>query len=1138
MFTKFLLANTRVPSGYRLLLSCCFCVLIAAFGLPRPGAAQEIAATISGSVTDASGAGVPSATITVHSTDTNTDVRTLTADGGGHYTVTNLQPGNYTVIVKAPGFQSYTAQGVTVHVAEKRTVDAALQTGQVTENVTVQEATNPVETSSSAQAGTITGNQVRSLALNNRNFEQLVLLQPGVTNGLPDQVGFGLANSTTISVNGARVTSNNWTVDGADINDSGSNGTLLNVPSVDAIQEFTLARSTYDAQYGRSGGGQVLVATKSGTNAFHGDVYEFVRNDFLNANDFFSNTAGTPRAIERYNNYGFTLGGPLYIPKLYKKQVSKTFFFWSEEWRKTSIPGTFNGPAPTQANLNGIVNGQVTGAPGCVSYNQGSNTSTINPACFSKNAQVYLKNVFNNFPANSGGNYISNYSSKQNFRQDIVRLDQNFTDKLHFFARFMQDDVPQTAPDGQWASTSTFPGVSAATLDAPGKNAVGNLTWTVSPKIVNEAEFAYSWGGININNTGLTNNPAFFNALTNNFPYVDPYGRVPSVAITGSTGVGISAQPYFERNLDRNFFDNFSFVQGKHTIRAGFSAQWLQKTENGPVSAPSFSFNSFGDFLLGNAASFTQSSQDTVPDLHYVNLEGYLQDDWKITSHLTLNVGLRYSFFPSPSDVHDTLSAFNPNYYNPAGTPVLNPLTGNFVGGQSLTPINYANGLIFPTGATCRNAQAIAPDATCSPYGSLVNANSNNNFAPRVGFAYDPFGNGKTAIRGGYGVFYDRTLNGAWEQNAFINPPRVQSPTILNTTFDNVLAGTVAAPPPNHLISTGSPAFKVPSYQDFNVSIQQQILSNTILEVAYVGSLGRHLLGEVDTNQPTLAARASQPNSNVNLVVPYLGYSYIQNRTPDFNSNYNSLQVALNRRVSEGLTVSLSYTWSKNLTNASVDRGSSTYDAYNYGLSYGPSTYNTPHVFVASYVYQLPFYRDQRGLVGHLLGGWEVSGITTVQSGQSLTATQSNDPFACTTATSGLCAAGSAAGAYPGGIGIGTSGDSSVTIRPDLVSSSVNLPKTVATWFNTSAFAMAAGHFGTAGQGIFLGPGLQNWDISGIRNFKIGERFSLQFRGEFFNIFNHTNFNGVGTNISDSNFGQVTSAHLPRNVQLGLKLYF
>jgi hypothetical protein len=315
--------------------------------------AQEIFATLAGSVTDSSGAIVPNATVTVHNNETNTDVRTLTTDGSGNFTVTNLAAGNYTVIVKSPGFSTYTANNVILNVAQKRPLEVQLQPGLVTENITVSETSTPVQTTSAAQAETITGTQIRELQLNNRNFEQLVTLQPGVISGLPDVVNFGISNTSTVVVNGARSSANNWTVDGADVNDSGSNTTLLNVPSVDAIQEFTLQRSTYDAQYGRSGGGQVVVATKSGTSVYHGDLYEFVRNDFFNANDFFANSVGSPRAPERYNDYGFTLGGPLFIPKVYKKSDSKTFFFWSEEWRKTTQPSTDVATVPTSQQLTG-----------------------------------------------------------------------------------------------------------------------------------------------------------------------------------------------------------------------------------------------------------------------------------------------------------------------------------------------------------------------------------------------------------------------------------------------------------------------------------------------------------------------------------------------------------------------------------------------------------------------------------------------------------------------------------------------------------------------------------------------------------------------------------------------------------------
>src|SRR5581483_5280810 len=287
--------------------------------------AQQVAATLTGTVTDPSGAVVPGATVVVRNDATATDVRTVTTRDTGNFNITNLAPSHYTVTVTAGGFQTYITNNVVLNVAEKHTLDVHLQAGQVSERVEVTAENAPIQTTTAEESGTVTGEQVRELALNNRNFEQLVLLQPGVSNQLGDKVGFGLSNNTSISINGARTGANNWTVDGADINDSGSNGTLLNTPGIDAIQEFTLERSMYDAQYGRSGGGQVLVATKSGTNQFHGDAYEFVRNDFFNANDFFSNSTGTPRAIERYNNFGFTLGGPLYVPKLYKRQVSKTF---------------------------------------------------------------------------------------------------------------------------------------------------------------------------------------------------------------------------------------------------------------------------------------------------------------------------------------------------------------------------------------------------------------------------------------------------------------------------------------------------------------------------------------------------------------------------------------------------------------------------------------------------------------------------------------------------------------------------------------------------------------------------------------------------------------------------------------------
>lgn len=1172
------------------------CVLVVALsllilGLSAIGFGQELAATLNGTVSDPTGALVPGAIIVVHNNDTGADVRTVTTTGEGNFNITNLPAGHYTVTVNSQGFQTYIARGVILNVAEKHTLDVQLKAGQVSEKVEVIAGDTPIQTTTAEESGTVTGEQVRELALNNRNFEQLVLLQPGVANQLPDKVGFGLQNNTQISINGARTGANNWSVDGGDINDSGSNGTLLNTPGIDAIQEFTMERSNYDAAFGRSGGGQIVVATKSGTNHFHGSAYEFNRNNYYNANTFGDRqniAAGQPWSqnqtpIERYNDYGFTIGGPFLPTKLlHTSDRYKTFFFWSEEWRKASIPATNTINVPTAGELGGVfpwvldtdktspnynlyVNQVQTvnssEPAGCITQTAPGNTSitpqssTINVSgagCISKNAGAYLGAFMSKYPANGSGLLITPYSQLNNFRQDIIRLDQNVGDKVRVYARYMEDVVPQNQPFSLWGGNN-YPGVENTSINAPGRNLVINATATISPRVVNEVEFVDAWGAINSDLTGaIANSPAFTSQLTNNTQFSDPYGRAPNVTIQGLTGLGNGSAPYHERNIDYNIFDNLSIQRGNHTLRTGFTAMWMQKTENGDGGAASFSFSNannpnapFANFLLGQADSYSQQSHDTIPHLRYLNFEAYVQDDWKVTRRLTLNLGVRYSYFPSPRDTNNTLVNFDPLLYSASvGQALLiDPNSGN-MGAANANAATYANGLIFPKGAACAAAQGISSMASCSPYGSMVNPNSNNNWGPRVGVAYDPFGDGKWAIRAGYGIFYDRTLNGIWEQNAFTDPPLVQT-TVKNNTatssnnlFDApLIAGTSGANPtaPVGLTITGTPTFKVPSYQDYNLSVQHEIMPNTVLEVGYVGTTGSHLLGDVDLNQPTVATRLANPQVYENAIAPFLGYSGTTSRAPIFTSNYNSLQASLNRRFSKGLTLGVAYTWSKLLTTNPSDRGQSAYNTYDLKSSYGPSVLNTPQMFVASYVYDFPFYKNSRGLAGYVLGGWELSGIVTIQSGQSQSITQSNDPWSLvmTNNTTAYCSTPPCP-LYPGGLGMGSS---TIAIRPDLIGDP-NGPKTAAEFINKAAFTDAIGHFGSARPGSVLGPGYQIWDTSLMKNINFGEKATLQLRLETFNTFNHGSPSLIDTGVDDSSFGAVNGWHDPRTLQIGAKIKF
>jgi hypothetical protein len=1161
--------------------------------------AQELSATLSGVVTDATGAVIPHASVMVAQNGVNAGARSVETDGSGNYVVTNLTAGTYSVTITVTGFETFKGKNIVLNVAEKHTFNAQLKAGSTSTTITVDDNPVQVDTETSGQSGTISGVQVRELEINSRNFNQLVTLQPGVVNMLGDEASSGF---TALSVNGARGTANNWTVDGADINDSGSNTTATSQPSMDAIQEITLERGNYDAGYGRSGGGQVIVATRSGTSAFHGEGYEYIRNTVGNANDWLNKEAGNPRAAYHKNVYGFTIGGPIYIPKVYNENKNKTFFFWSEDWHKqTSASSSTTINPPTTNDVNGIFAGDVRAYVGALgvayggTYDPVSNETKITPT--STNAQVYNTNLFSKY-ANSTGVLVFNQPSVADTRNDIVRIDHYFNDKIHFYARGMNDTSPTTDPSGLW-NGAQYPGAANVAYNSPGKNVVGNLTWTISPKIVNELEFAYAQGTINANfiSGDFADNPTYVGALKYGYAYKngvltgngdDPYGRMPAVSITDITGFGPGSDPYGERNLDRTYFDNLALNYGKHTIRMGFQMQQMIKTENGTGGDSSFSFGNggatdipFADFLTGQVYGFGQSSRDTVPDLNFINSEAYVQDDWKFNQKLTINLGVRWSRLPSPWDKNNTLANFDPLLYSSADAPVIDPSTGYFETGQSVGNVSlvantYANGIIFPTNnGHCAAAQALpGPPVTdtlvqCSPYGKYVNPNDNANFAPRVGFAYNPDGQGKTSIRGGFGLFYDRVLDGMWENNAFTDPPVTQSVTLSNIPFDtSKSSGAAVSYGPNALVMTGNgfagsqPTFRVPSYFDYNLTVERQLLPTTVLSVAYVGNVARHLVGEINVNQPKAGDRlAADPNTDVNYLRPYLGYDHIQDRDPIFTSNYNSLQIVLNHRSKNGLSVNGSYTWSKVLTTQSEDRngdlggfsGNAISNTYNIKGDYGPASFNQPQNLIVSYVYAPNFFKEDHGVKGAVLGGWEVSGITTYTSGFSMTITQTEDPFSCTTCNA------SDPSYFPGqgirGLGIASYGSA----RPNQVAPVVMTKKPgAAGWFSASSFNAASAQWGNVGTGTLLGPGFEKWDMALAKNTTLYKDVKMQLRIEAFDLFNHPNFSSVGTtctaigdttvggvttynpacNPASASFGQVTGDHEGRLLQAGAKFTF
>lgn len=1120
-------------------------LLLAGFGAER-ALAQDITGTIVGLVRDAGGAAIAGATVTIKDADKNVVARTVTTNGEGAYSAPLLLTGRYDLTIEVKGFKKFIRNNIELNVNDRLTVDARLEVGRVEEEVVVETSPLEVELQTATQAGLISGREVRELPLNNRNYLQLVTLMPGVSSGSSDQLYIGTTNpsgqvnTVQFAINGGRTSQNSYTIDGADNIDRGSNLTLLNFPSVDAIAEFKVLRNHYSAEYGRNAGGHINVVTRTGGKQFHGGAYEFFRNDILNAATFLDNRDaprgrdGDRKAIRpplRYNNFGYTIGGPVILPGPVKDKV---FFFFSEEFRRVITSSNFIATVPTAGERQGVFSVPVcvagTGTTCTQVLQPGTPISSINPV-----AAAYIKNIYSKAPLPNVGTNTLNSSARSvfNFRQELVRLDYNLSERLVFAFRFLNDTIPTQEPGGLFTNNQ-IPGVAATRTDTPGRNILGRVAYAITPNLFNETGFAYSYGAIISDPAGL-NSKANSPDINPILPFASSLGRVPNInpGYTGVTGFG----PYDNFNRNYNVYDNVTMNLGRQTLKFGFSFHSYQKTENAAGNnVGTFNFSqtpraSFVDpvtgqtvqtpvqtqqwayFLLGRASSFTQDSLDFTPDVRSKQAEFYVQDDFRFRPNLTVNFGLRYSFFRQPFDDSGNLTNFNPNFYDPAkafqiaanGNRVLgtgDPLNGIIVGGQT------------------------------SPFGDKVAPENYRDFAPVIGFAWDPFGNGKTAVRGGYGISYDTTLFGIAEQNVFTNPPLISSVNISNPSLDNPAASApnISAAPLNLRGIPFDP--ETPYIQQFSLGVQRELTRGMIIDVGYFGSKGTHLLGIVDLNLvmpgAAVAAGLFGPNeavtaantSRLNAIRPFKGYVAINAPQNWFNSNYHSLQMAMEKRFAGASLIKLAYTFSHNLTDNQTDRATAPQNPYNIEAEYGPASFDRRHIFTMNYIYELPFFRQQEGLVGRILGGWQFSGITTYAAGVPLTVT-----------TTGVDPAG-----------LGFLGASASGARPDMIADpNENAPRTFAQWFNTGAFAeVPAGVIrpGNSGRGVVLGPGFGRWDLALARIIKINEGLRFQLRGEMFNMFNHTNPLNVNTVRTSPLFGQVTSTRDQRLVQLGLKLNF
>jgi len=1069
---------------------------------------QEVTGTIGGRVLDANGAAIVNAEVAITHIETGA-VRKARTDGGGTYLIPSMRIGEYSLSAVHPGFKKAVRNGVELHISDHLDIDLQLQVGEMTQEVTVSASVSQVETETSEQGGLINGDQVRELQLNGRSFMTLLELLPGVASDMSDRTD---PNSTpSVSINGARSSSSNFTIDGGSNADVivGS-GSLNTFTSVETIAEFKVATSAFAAEYGRGGFSQVNVVTRGGSKQFHGSVFEFVRNDAFDAHDFITHQV-LPLKL---NNFGYTLSGPVILPQ-YNKNRNKTFFFWTQEFNLLSTRGdAVNTTVPSLANKAGNFAGKTIVDPD--NKNLAFPGSIIPASRFDPNA-VKLLNVFPdpNYPGSAALNYTSAQASHQNWREEMIRIDHQFSPGTKLYGRYVQDSISLYNPYGGTATssiTTRFPGISATNMDRPGTNLVLNMTNVFSQSLLNEMSATYAgrrtW---ETPASDFANRDKLGVKIPELFPEND--GNVIPIITLGSPYATMSvARVYLKKLFNLEFSDNLTWIKGKHTLKFGgiYSYGGNRENPNGPATNGNFTFTTafsrdpVANMLLGYATTYSETEHFVVAHTRFAMAEMFAQDDWRVNSRLTLNYGIRHSMYFNPYDTSNILANFIPAMYNPKTAPQINP----------------SNGQRVPNTGDPLDGMALA--GVNSPYGQRVTNNNYNLFGPRFGFAWDIFGDRKTSLRGGYGIYYTRPLIGTFINSGFDNLPFARTVTINNPRFSDPTGGATAPEGTPAVTALGNP-MKAPTNQSWSIGIDRDLFKRAMLRVSYVGAAGTHLFRPTNLNDPP-PGLAAQKGVNVNAVRPYLGYGAITVRESTGQSNYHSLQVSLNKRMTKNFQAGMAYTWAKSIDNGSSERGGSDIppDTRNDRLERAVSDFDRTHVLTANYIYMLPKPMDKSSLLAPVLNGWQISGITRMYSGKPFDIQISSDVA-----------------------GIGATQNQ----RPNVINPNTDGPHTADQWFNILAFGRPTSYtFGNMGRNSLRGPGVQRWDISLFKNFALNERGRVvQFRAEVFNALNHPSFTTIATALTTTTtgvtptangFGAVTATRDAREMQFAVKLTF